>query len=142
MISELHALGLWLETHANPATRLAVLDPSSRSAVAGLSAGELATMRAIPRACRHRQLAMRIASALRRGRGRRLLVLFDHRPMAAPPATAVLALRAVPGAQLPDPVDVSPNHTLRLEIDSRRPHVLAATIARAVIKLTGMTERR
>ena len=74
--------------------------------------------------------------------------------MAAPPATAVLALNPLPGAQLPDPVDVSPNHTLRLEIDSRRPHtlrleidsrrphMLAATIARAVIKLTGMTERR
>ena len=115
-VREQNALDGWLAAHANPATRITVLNRADTPTA--------------------------VDSAFTVGRGQPLLVTLDATtPAALPPRTSVLNLTSRVGAATPTAVALAPAQTTAMNIDTRRPRALAATVARSVISLTHMTPR-
>lgn len=133
---ELRALGGWLQTHANPATRITVMVPRKHTQTGPLTATQLQSS---PTAHRFHNFASAETQAWSAGAGRRLLITYGSAFMvdgATRPATLHLIDR--PGAAAPSQFTLVPGQARTLFIDVRRPRILAATVARAVIAMTHM----
>jgi hypothetical protein len=133
---ELRTLGTWLSEHHALGTRVTVIDAQSARASAPLRAVDLAGAR--PLRSRPSTTAA-IRSALGRPQGRRLLVTLGS---AAPPiATAsTLSIATRPGASQRAPS--RRGRRSRVQIDDRRPNALAASVARAIMSISGQREPR
>lgn len=137
---ELRALGGWLAANHAPGTRVSVIDSASARASGALPASALAGAR--PRRQRA-STAAAVRSAFARERERRLLVAVgDVRPPRAARASTLRvttrrgAVGAAPSAAL------QRSRRARVTIDERRPNALAASIARAIMAISGQGERR
>ncbi len=133
---ELGALGSWISAHHAAGTRVTVIDAGSASATPPLRAPALAA--AVPTRPRSSTTSA-IASALR-GDGRRLLVTIGT-PARAPARTSTLTVATRPGATAAPRVALKRGGRARVTIDERRPDALAASVARAMMDLSGQRER-
>jgi hypothetical protein len=133
---ELRALGSWLQSNHAPATRISVIDASTGRASSPLDGAALA--RGAPTRPQPSTTAA-VSSALRGG-GRRLLVRLGS----TAPATAASALTIVArrGGAAVARVPLRRGGRARVTIDERRPNALAATVARALMAISGERERR
>ncbi len=133
---ELRSLGTWLAANHAPGTRVSVIDATTGRASAPLSAADLARG-AATRAQPGTDAAIRSALA---GGGRRLLVNVGAR---APASTAsTLTVAPSRGARPPARVPLRRGERAQVRIDARRPDALAASVARALIAISGQSERR
>jgi hypothetical protein len=133
---ELRSLGAWLAANHAPGTRVSVIDAASGRASAPLSAAALA--RGAPARARSSTNAA-IRSAFQ-GRGRRLLVNVGSPAPASSASTLTVLTRR--GAGAPVSVPLRRGRRSRVAIDARRPDALAASVARALIAISGQSERR
>jgi hypothetical protein len=133
---ELRSLGAWLAANHAPGTRVSVIDAATGRASAPLSAAAL-TRGAPTRARAGTSAAIR--SALR-GAGRRLLVTVGSPAPASSASTLTVMTRRGTGA--PVSVPLRRGRRSRIAIDDRRPNALAASVARALIAISGQSERR
>ncbi len=134
---ELQSLSGWLAANHAPGTRVSLIDAATGRASAPLSAADLA--RGVPtRAQGDADAAIR--SAFAGTGGRRLLVNVGSPAPATSASTLTVATR--PGAGAPVSVPLRRGQRSRVEIDARRPDALAASVARALIAISGQTERR
>ena len=134
---ELAALGSWISAHHAPGTRVTVIDAASAGATAPLRASALAAaVPTLPRA----STTTAIASALR-GDGRRLLVTIGS-PARVPAHTSTLDVAVRPGAAATPRIALKRGGRARVTVDERRPDALAASVARAMMELSGQRERR
>ncbi len=133
---ELRSLGSWLAANHAPGTRVSVIDATTGRASAPLSAADLARG-AATRAQPGTSAAIRSAFA---GGGRRLLVNVG----APAPASTASTLTVAPsrGARAPATVPLRRGERAQVRIDARRPDALAASVARALIAISGQSERR
>jgi hypothetical protein len=135
--TELAAMGTWISAHHATGTRVTVIDAGSASATAPLRASALA--RAVPTRPQASTTAA-IRSALR-GHGRRLLVTIGT-PARAPAHTSTLSVATRRGAATAGPIALKRGGRARVTIDEGRPDALAASVARAMMELSGQRERR
>jgi hypothetical protein len=135
---EIRTLETWLSGHINPVTRLTVVDAPEGLTTPALtpSAGPLAPpdhrFRGTPANVLRRQLG--------RGRGRPMIVSFDHADPMPGGEAAHLHLLAQPGAGLPSTVPLRPGGELVTAIDPNEDHAFANTVAKAVISISDMAE--
>lgn len=135
---ELDALGAWLAENHAPGTRVSVIDSVSARASAPLSAARLPEADASrPR----ESTASAIRAALARENGRDLLVTVGTSAQ-APGGTKLLQIDARPGAATGSGAVLAQRRRARVTIDDRRPNALAATVARAIMAISGERERR
>jgi hypothetical protein len=135
---ELATLGSWLEAHHAAGTRVSIIDAASGRASAATRPAQLARARAaLPRT----STTAAVRSALRSRGGRRLLVTVGA---ATAPAGAASALRIATSrtASVAPGVALRRGGRARVTIDDRRPDALAASVARAIMAISGQTERR
>jgi len=137
---ELRALGAWLDANHAAATRVSVIDARSGRASAPLPAADLARARSgRPRP----SPTAAVRSAFAREQGRRLLVTLGS-PVTPPGAASMLRVATRPGAG----VGVGRSAALRrggrarATIDERRRNALAASVARAIMGISGQREQR
>ena len=134
---ELRSLGQWLDANHAPGTRLTLIDAASGRATAPLSAAQLS--RATP-AGAPSSTSDAIAAAFRGSGGRRLLVgVGDAAPRSA---ATTLTVATRPGGGTGANVPVRRGGRARVTIDDRRPNALAASVARALIAISGQREQR
>jgi hypothetical protein len=134
---ELRALGAWIAANHAAGTRVSVIDASTGRASAALGAAALARVRLTgPR----RTTTAAIRSALAGGHGRRLLVTVGS--VAPRSAASTLSIATRRGAGAPATVALRRGSRAHATIDDRRPDALAATVARALIAISGQRERR
>lgn len=135
---ELRALGSWLAEHHAGGTRVSLIDATTARASGPLRDADLA--RARPTRPQP-STAAAIRSALGRRTGRRLLVTLGS---AAPPPSAARALNVATrrGASAGSPAALRHRKRSRVTIDDRRPDALAASVARAIMAVSGQRERR
>jgi len=134
---ELRALGTWLAANHAPGTRVSVIDARTARASRPARGAELAAVR--PQR-RRASTAAAVRSAFGRQRERRLLVALDT---AAPPSTAnTLRIATRPGAGTGSITPLGRGGLARATIDDRRPNALAASVARAVMAVSGQREVR
>lgn len=136
---EVQALGSWLQTHHHRLTRISLIDrtrhrmsrPMPGAAldsadidrpVTSVSAGLIAVSRSTTRD--------------------RLLVVLNRRTSVRGAKVANLYLSTRHGALMPQVVPLALGGQREVAIDPRRQQTLAATIARAVISVSGMREKR
>jgi hypothetical protein len=136
---ELRALGGWLTANHAPGTRVAVIDAAGRRASAPLSAARLAEAAAPARRRASTDAAIRAALARRNGRG--LVVSLGAEP-AVPGAAKSLRIVTRPGATAGSSAALARRRRARVTIDDRRPNALAASVARAIMAISGERERR
>jgi len=135
---ELRSLGAWLADNHAPGTRVSVIDGASARASRPLNAARIARADVTrPRA----STAVAIRSALARQGGRRLLVTLGSSP-AAPRPARILRIAARPGAATGSATALAQRDRARVTIDDRRPNALAASVARAIMAISGERERR
>ncbi len=133
---ELRTLGAWLAANHAAGTRVTVIDAAAGRASAPLSAAALAGG-APARAQASTSAAIDSAFA---GRGRRLLVdVGSSAPASSASRLNVLTRR---GAGAPASVPLRRGRRSSVAIDARRPDALAASVARALIAISGQSERR
>jgi hypothetical protein len=135
---EMRALGTWLAENHAPGTRVSVIDARSARASGRLRAADLTA--ALPARPRPSTTAA-IRSAFGRQKARRLLVTVGSATVPAGTASTLRvatrrgagagAITRLPGAK-----------RSRVTIDDRRPNALAASIARAIMSISGERERR
>ena len=132
---ELRALGTWLAEHHAPGTRVSLIDARTGRASAPLRPADLARAQATrPRS----STAAAVDAAFASRRGRRLLVTLGS---SAPPTGArTLSIATRRGARAAIPT--RSGRRSRATIDDRRPEALAATVARAIMAISGQSERR
>jgi hypothetical protein len=132
---ELRALGGWLTEHHAAGTRVSLIDAHTGRSSAPLRPADLARAQATrPRS----STAAAVDAAFARQHGRRLLVTLGS---SAPPTRAsTLSIRTRRGA--PSAIPTRSAKRSRATIDDRRPEALAATVARAIMAISGQTERR
>ena len=132
---ELRALGDWLAQHHAPGTRVSLIDARTGDASAPLRPADLALAQTTrPRA----STTSAVRSAFEGGQGRRLLVTLGS---AAPPTGAsTLSVQTRRGAG--SAVATRGAKRSQATIDDRRPQALAASVARAIMALSGQSERR
>jgi hypothetical protein len=135
---ELRALGTWLAEHHAAGTRVSVIDAGTARASVPLRDSDLA--RARPTQPRPSTTAA-IRSALGRQTGRQLLVTLGS---AAPASSTASTLRVATrrGASAGSSVPLRRGKRSRVTIDDRRPDALAASVARAIMAVSGQRERR
>jgi hypothetical protein len=134
---ELRALGTWLSEHHAPGTRVTVIDAGTARASGRLRDADLARARTTRR---QPSTAAAIRSALGRQAGRRLLVTLGS---AAPSSTAsTLQIATRRGASTGSSAALRRGGRSRVTIDDRRPDALAASVARAIMAVSGQRERR
>jgi hypothetical protein len=134
---ELRALGTWLSEHHAPGTRVTVIDAGTARASGRLRDADLARARTTRR---QPSTAAAIRSALGRQAGRRLLVALGS---AAPSSTAsTLQIATRRGASTGSSAALRRGGRSRVTIDDRRPDALAASVARAIMAVSGQRERR
>lgn len=135
---ELDALGTWLAENHAPGTRVSVIDAASARASAPLSAARLAEADAgRPRA----STASAIRAALARENGRDLLVTLGT-SAPAPGAARALRISSRPGPATGSSRALARRRSARVTIDERRPNALAASVARAIMAISGEREKR
>jgi len=135
---ELRALGGWLAENHAPGTRVSVIDAGSARASAPLNAARLAG--AEPTRQRTSTAAAVRAALARRG-GRALLVTVGA-AATAPGAAKSLQIATRPGAVAGSGTALARSRRARVTIDDRRPNALAASVARAIMAISGERERR
>jgi hypothetical protein len=133
---ELRSLGAGVGANHAPGTRVTRIDAATGRSSAPLSATTLARG-ATTRAQTGTSAAIR--SALH-GRGRRLLVDVGSPAPASSASTLTVLTRR--GAGAPASVPLRRGGRSRVAIDDRRPDALAASVARALIAISGQSERR
>ena len=137
---ELGALGSWLSENHAPGTRVSVIDARSGRASGRLDPAELSN--GVPARARP-STAAAIRSAFRGQESSRSLLVSVGAAVTPPPGTARtlrVATRRGAGAGA---INRSPgSRRSRVTIDDRRPNALAASVARAVMSISGQTERR
>ena len=133
---ELRALGAWLGEHHSAGTRVTIIDAQSARASTALRASDLAAGQAL-RAGRSTPAAIR--AALGRRQDRRLLVtLGSTAPALGSASTLSITPRRGAAASPPS----RSGRRSRAAIDDRRPNALAATVARAIMSVSGQREQR
>jgi hypothetical protein len=133
---ELRTLGTWLSEHHAPGTRVTVIDARSARASVPLRGAELAGAR--PLRSRPSTTAA-IRSALGRPQSRRLLVTVGSTaPRLATASTLSIATRRGATQRAPS----RRGRRSRVAIDERRPNALAASVARAIMAISGQREPR
>ncbi|MEA2149215.1 MAG: hypothetical protein QOD69_1045 [Solirubrobacteraceae bacterium] len=138
---ELRTLGTWLSANHAPGTRVSVIDARSARASGRLRAADLSGARAArPRP----STPAAIRSACGRHNARRLLVTVGSAARSAAPAGTASTLRVAThaGAGAAAITRLPGAHRSRVTIDDRRPNALAASIARAIMSISGERERR
>jgi hypothetical protein len=138
---ELRGLGGWLAVNHAAATRVSVIDAQSARASRPARAADLAAVR--PRRQRPSTGAA-IRAAFGRQHGRRLLVTLGAAPSSTA-STLRIATRRGAGAGAGAGARSSAlerGRRSRVTIDERRPNALAASIARAVMAVSGQREQR
>lgn len=137
---ELRALGGWLAANHAPGTRVSVIDGASARASGALPASALASAR--PRRQRA-STAAAVRSAFAREPERRLLVAVGDAaaPRSARASTLRVTTRRGAAAGAPSGA-LQRSRQARVTIDERRPNALAASIARAIMAISGQGERR
>ena len=135
---ELAALGSWISAHHAAGTRVTVIDAGSASATAPLRASALAASRPDAAAGEHDDgdplgPARRRPAPARDGRARPR----GRRRVRAPSTSSRAAAR-----RPPRPIALKRGGRARVTIDERRPDALAASVARAMMELSGQRERR
>lgn len=135
---ELRALGTWLAEHHAAGTRVSVIDAGTARASGPLRNSDLG--RARPTQARPSTEAA-ISSALGRPTGRQLLVTLGS---AASKSSTARTLRIATGrgASAGSTVALRHGKRSRVTIDDRRPDALAASVARAIMAVSGQRERR
>ncbi len=138
---ELRALGSWLAVNHAPGTRVSVIDAQSARASRPLRAGDLADVR-LQRQRRSTRAAIR--SALVGRKGRRLLVALGTAAPRSTARTLRIATRrgAGAGAGAGSSLPLRRGRRSRVTIDDRRPNALAASVARAIMAVSGQREQR
>jgi hypothetical protein len=135
---ELRTLGAWLAANHAPGTRVAVIDARSARASRAARGADLAGAR--PERQRP-STAAAVRSAFGRRSTRRLLVTLGT--AAAPSGTAsTLRIAARRGAGSGRITPIGRGRRSRATIDDRRPNALAASVARAIMGISGQRERR
>jgi hypothetical protein len=135
---ELRALGGWLAANHAPGTRVSLIDARSGRASGAVPAADLAAAR--PRRARP-STAAAVRSALARQQGRRLLVTLGS-TVTPPGAASTLRVAARPGAGTGTGAPLRRGGRARATIDERRPNALAASVARAIMGISGQREQR
>jgi hypothetical protein len=145
---ELSALGTWLAVNHAPGTRVSVIDAKSARASRPARGTELAGVR--PQRQRA-STAAAVRSAFGRQRDRRLLVTLGTAAPSSTGSTLRIATRRgaggagagiASGAGSGSSTAPGRRKRLRATIDDRRPNALAASIARAIMTVSGQRERR
>lgn len=116
---ELPALRKWVHANHHPATRLTLIRPGSG----------------------RRDAQRLIGRAWTRGRGQRLLIAIDRDLIPSPSNAAVVRAHARQGAQVAPSVAARLGTTTEAEVDPSVRLAFASTAARAVISMSGMSER-
>jgi hypothetical protein len=135
---ELAALGSWLATSHAPGTRVALIDATTGRASAPLGAAQLARAGA---SRPHPSTSAAIDTVLAREGGRRLLVNVGTSASSSRRAST-LNVATRPGATPAPSVALARGGTASVTIDERRPNALAASVARALMEISGQRERR
>lgn len=135
---ELDALGRWLAENHAPGTRVSVIDAVSARASAPLNADRLGG--ATPTRQRASTTSA-IRAALARENGRDLLVTVGT-PAAAPGAAKTLRIAPRSGPATGSSTALAQRRRARVTIDDRRPNALAASVARAIMAISGEREKR
>ncbi|MBW3606892.1 MAG: hypothetical protein KY463_00825 [Actinobacteria bacterium] len=135
---ELRALGAWLDENHAPGTRVSVIDAVSARASPPLRAERLADADA---SRRRASTASAIRTALARGNGRDLLVTLGATER-APRTARTLRIATRPGAATGSSAALEQRRRARVTIDDRRPNALAASVARAIMAISGEREKR
>lgn len=137
---ELRALGAWLAANHAPGTRVSVIDAASARASGALRAADLADARLL----RQRpSTSAAVRAAFARRRERRLLVALGTAATTAPGRARTLRVTPRRGAVSAATGAAAPRRgRSRVTIDERRPNALAASVARAVMAVSGQRERR
>jgi hypothetical protein len=134
---ELAALGAWLAVNHAPGTRVSVIDAQSARASSPARGGDLAGVR--PERQRP-STAAAIRSAFGRQRDRRLLVTLGTAAPSSMGSTLRIATRR--GASTASSSPLGRGGRFRATIDDRRPNALAASVARAIMAVSGQRELR
>ena len=136
---ELGTLGSWLAANHAPGTRVTLIDATSGRASAPLSGSQLARASAtLPRS----STTAAVRAALAREGGRRLLVDVGGAAAGAAPRASTLDVATRPGASFAPAVALARGGRAAVTIDERRPNALAASVARALMAISGQRERR
>ena len=129
-LRELRALGPWLQTHTNPASRVTVINLSGLKTTRPLSPRRVGSVlpgypaRAAPAAIR---------TGLRAAHGEALLVTVSSTVGMRLSTSTRLHISTHNGAPEPVQLGLRPHRSATVVIDPRRARSLAATVARAVI---------
>lgn len=135
---ELRALGSWLERNHAPGTRVSVIDAISARSSAPTRAADLAGARETRQ---RTSTASAIRAAFAASRGRRLLVTLGS-TTAPEPGVSTLRVATRAGAREASSIALRRGRRARVTIDERRPDALAASVARAMMALSGQREQR
>jgi len=133
---EIHALEGWLSGHVNPATRLTVV--ADHRITPALRPSEWTST--TPRQRFSGSLSGALKRRLAVGRGHRVLVTLDRPYPLTGEDIARLRLVLREGADLPTSIPLRPGGTLVRVLDPNETQAIAATIARAIISMSRMTE--
>ncbi|MBW3652600.1 MAG: hypothetical protein KY433_03210 [Actinobacteria bacterium] len=136
---ELRALGAWLAVNHAPDTRVSLVDAQRGRASAPLRAEDLPTAR-LGRQSPSTTAAIR--SAFARQKGRRLLVTLGTTTPSSTASTLRIATRRGARAGPGSTAALARRRASRVTIDERRPNALAASVARAVMAVSGQREQR
>ena len=134
---ELRTLGTWLTANHAPGTRVSVIDAQSARASRPARGADLA--RARP-ARQRASTAAAIRSAFGNQKERRLLVTLGATAPSSTGSTVRIATQR--GASTASSTPVGPRSRARATIDDQRPNALAASVARAIMAVSGQREVR
>jgi hypothetical protein len=134
---ELRTLGTWLAANHAPGTRVSVIDAQSARANRPARGADLAGVRP---ARQRTSTAAAVRSAFGHQKARRLLVTLGTTAPSSTGSTLRISTRrgASPAASTP----LAPGRRARATIDDRRPNALAASVARAIMAVSGQREAR
>ncbi len=135
---ELRSLGGWLAENHAPGTRISVIDAGSARTSGPLDAARLGAA-GLTRRSESTPAAVRAALARR---DRRALLVTLGSSAAAPGRAKTLRIATRPGAATGSSVALRRARRARVTIDERRPNALAASVARAIMAISGERERR
>jgi hypothetical protein len=134
---ELRALGTWLAVNHAPGTRVSVIDAQSARASRPARGADLAAVRP---GRQRPSTAAAIRSAFGHQRKRRLLVTLGTTAASSTGRTLRIATRRGAGTASTSPL--GRRRRARTTIDDRRPNALAASVARAIMAVSGQRELR
>lgn len=132
---ELRALGAWLAVNHAPGTRVSVIDAQSARASRPARGADLAAVRPVRQRA---STAAAIRSAFGHQKKRRLLVTLGAGARSSTGST--LRISTQRGASSASSAPVGPGRRSRATIDDRRPNAFAASVARAIMAVSGQRE--